>query len=429
MKHHYLFFLFLLGIHFILLIKGQKIEIEDEDDDDEEKVFTGTVIKYLNVTDIEEGEEWNGEDVIVSATQKKFNETFYNQLNSNEKALFDFLYEQCSQERPKLQFRATTNTFVDKNKVTMERVMTSLIFDNPQFWWIESYSISLKNAYVPVTEDEYKKVTNVTVNFLTKESVLTNITDDQIYEMNQELQFETDMLLYQIELLNIHSKYSLLRYLHDYIIRNTVYNSTAPGYIHTIYGPLVKHVGVCSGYSEVFKYIASFFGINVVLVRSLSHEWNYVNIKNKWYIVDVTWDDPAIPKQVYDSSENKMKEVIHRPDKGDYTNLSYDYFLVGSDAFENDPGAMKDHELIYSYFTKNDVIVYPIPEKKKYEYDPFNDDYVERIQNEDDEVETETETGGLEIPDINLNSTEIPNNGYGTSRMTFSYYLIILEVP
>ncbi|OUM58949.1 hypothetical protein PIROE2DRAFT_15659 [Piromyces sp. E2] len=373
MKYLYLFFFIILGIYYIGLVESQKIELVEDEEEDEETIFTGTVIKYLNVTEIEEmkgGEGGGGgeEDEVITSATKVFNKNFYNQLNSNEKALFDFLYEQCSQERPKTQYKAQTDTYVDKNKVTMEKVMTSLVLDNPQFWWIESYSISLKNAYKLISGDQYKKVTNVTVDFMTKDSILKGITDDQIYEMNQELQFETELLLYQIELMNIHSKFGLLRFLHDYIIRNVVYNTSGtPGYVHTIYGALVKHEGVCSGYSELFKYIASFFGINVVLARK----------------------------------KDETTDVVHRPDKGDYSNLIYSYFLVGSDAFKGDEVALTEHELIYSYFTKNNVIVYPIPEKKRYEYSPLNDEYVERIP----EIE-ETETENLDISDTHLNSPE-----------------------
>ncbi|ORX59100.1 hypothetical protein BCR36DRAFT_342850 [Piromyces finnis] len=382
-----LIILLFLWTSFILLTYSQKVvEIEEfnDNDDDDETVFTGTIIKYLNVTEEMEAEKEENE-VTTSATVKIFNETFYHQLNSNEKLLYDFLYEQCSQERPKTRFVALIDDYIDKSKVTMERVMTSFVFDNPQFWWIETYTITIKNACRRLEDNNYKILTNVTVDFVSKNSILNWITDEDIYKMNQEIQLETDILLYQIELLNIHTKYQLLQYLHDYIIRNTVYNTTAPSYVHTIYGPLVKHVGVCSGYSEVFKYIASFFGINVVLARSLTHEWNY---------------------------------IIHRPNKGDYSNLSYDYFLIGSNTLNEDLESSKEHTLIYSNFKNSNVIVYPTTETKDYVYNPLYFEYVERIREE-----------STNISDINLNSTEnsLPNND-NAKKGNLSYYFALLTL-
>jgi len=374
------------------------------EEEEEETVFTGRIIKYLNITDIPEG---NDDIAKISATKKVFNETFYNQLNSAEKDVYDCLYEKSNKEKPEIKFQVVIEKYIDKQKVNMERVMTSLVFDNPQFWWIESYSITLKNSYKDISELEVMRITILTVDFMTKDSQL-QLTRDEIYEMNKEIEIEVDLLLYQIDLLGIHSKYGLLKFIHDYIIRNTVYDDSAPSYTHTIYGPLVKHVGLCSGYSEVLKYVASFYGVNVVIVRSLSHEWNIVHINNKWYYIDVTWDDPAVSRDLYDNEGNRSDQTYIRPDKWDYSNLSHDYFLVGDKAFTDD-----DHELIYSYFTKSNVIVYPLSERKNYVYSPRYDEYVERIYSSSN------------IYNNNLNSTsEVDGNSESveTSQESSSNY-------
>ena len=70
--------------------------------------------------------------------------------------------------------------------------------------------------------------------------------------------------------------------------------------IHNIYGALYNKKVVCEGYARTFKYILDGLGIENVLVSGTgtnssgvteSHAWNYVKIDEKWYGVDVTWDD------------------------------------------------------------------------------------------------------------------------------------------
>ena len=156
--------------------ENAKIKVE-EVEEDEEIVFSGRIIKYLNITDIPE--EGNDEIAEISATKKVFNETFYNQLNSAEKDVYDCLYENSNKEKPEIQFQVVIEKYIDKQKVNMERVMTSLVFDNPQFWWIESYSITLKNSYKDISELEVMRITILTVDFMTKDSQL-QLTRDEI---------------------------------------------------------------------------------------------------------------------------------------------------------------------------------------------------------------------------------------------------------
>jgi len=48
--------------------------------------------------------------------------------------------------------------------------------------------------------------------------------------------------------------------------------------------------GVCSGYSLVFKELLDRQNIKCRYIKHLSHAWNVVCIKRKWYEVDLTWD-------------------------------------------------------------------------------------------------------------------------------------------
>lgn len=90
-------------------------------------------------------------------------------------------------------------------------------------------------------------------------------------------------------------------YVHDYIVKNTSYDydnylkNTIPDDDYTAYGALVYHTGVCSGYANAYKLLMDMLGIKCIVVTSdsMNHAWNMLQINNKWYHVDTTFDDPV----------------------------------------------------------------------------------------------------------------------------------------
>lgn len=114
------------------------------------------------------------------------------------------------------------------------------------------------------------------------------------------------------------SKYTKIKYIHDYIINNSEYDLTA-SMANNIYGALVKGKAKCDGYAHAFNYICQKAGIRTVTVLGRTvdsnadeyHVWNKVYYNKKWYNVDVTWDDPV----------NNLKE-----------NICYNYFMISDKA-------------------------------------------------------------------------------------------------
>ncbi len=64
---------------------------------------------------------------------------------------------------------------------------------------------------------------------------------------------------------------------------------------HTAYGALVEGKPVCSGYARAMTLLLACEGINSKLVFGQSqgeyHNWNLIELDDKWYHLDVTWDD------------------------------------------------------------------------------------------------------------------------------------------
>jgi hypothetical protein len=120
------------------------------------------------------------------------------------------------------------------------------------------------------------------------------------------------------------TEYEKVKIVHDYLVETIEYSEETGNNNYNIYGALVDKKAVCEGYSRAFKYILDDLDISSVLVygeaintngERESHTWNYVYLKDNWYAIDVTWDDPILRR-------GTMTDEI-----------KYSYFLKGSDDF------------------------------------------------------------------------------------------------
>jgi len=112
------------------------------------------------------------------------------------------------------------------------------------------------------------------------------------------------------------SEYTLVKSIHDYLIDNTVYSqSSSEQIIYYAYGPLLKGIGVCEGYSEAAQLLFDAVGIESIFVTGtvddkIPHAWNIVKIGGNYYQLDITWDDPITP----DGRPNKTYEYFNITD-------------------------------------------------------------------------------------------------------------------
>ena len=103
-----------------------------------------------------------------------------------------------------------------------------------------------------------------------------------------------------------------IKALHDYIIKNTVYDndSLTPGrrkkqdaltvlgtryFTDSQYNPGGHYLAVCEGYTLTFAALARNAGFEVRYVSSnnMSHAWNNIFINGAWRFLDLTWNDPS----------------------------------------------------------------------------------------------------------------------------------------
>lgn len=126
------------------------------------------------------------------------------------------------------------------------------------------------------------------------------------------------------------SDYHKVKKIHDYIVNLVNYDQTYSKY--TAYNALFNKSSVCEGYALLFYKMATEAGVSCRIVTSDNHAWNIVRLGEKWYHIDVTWDDPISDKPV----------------------LRYDYFLKGSKTMA------KTHTLSSMFTTKTFNRLYPI---------------------------------------------------------------------
>lgn len=121
--------------------------------------------------------------------------------------------------------------------------------------------------------------------------------------------------------------------VHDYLCVEVEYayqdylNDSVSLDAHNLKGALVDKIAVCDGYAGAFQYLMHRLSIPCNIITGISnggdHAWNQVCLDGKWYLVDVTWDDP-----VWDF----------------YGNVQKNYFLKSEDAFDAHTWNKADYE-------------------------------------------------------------------------------------
>lgn len=90
------------------------------------------------------------------------------------------------------------------------------------------------------------------------------------------------------------SQYDIVKYFHDYICENVVYDDEAEN-CNNIYGAFVNKRALCQGMAKAFSYLCGKVGIETLTVTGdadgIAHMWNMVKIGNEWYHIDTTYDN------------------------------------------------------------------------------------------------------------------------------------------
>lgn len=256
------------------------------------------------------------------------NKYLYSQLGENGKIIYEKLYENKENLKTGTYTIQFGNTFYDilsqengsdKLQEEYQTAIEAFTYDNPDVF------------YIDVTK-MYINIETIQKIFSTKYNVYINSAKDPTYLLDgftskeQIDQCESQVITVKNQILNqIAGKNDIekMRYIHDYLVDTIEYDQTfGEKNIYNIYGALVSKTCVCEGYAKASQYLLNEAGLENIIItgtatnsdgKTENHAWNYVNIDEKWYAIDTTWDDPIIV------GGGKLTNTIR-----------YRYFLKGS---------------------------------------------------------------------------------------------------
>ena len=143
------------------------------------------------------------------------------------------------------------------------------------------------NAFSHI-ETEFDSLGKVTIK------IERSYTDNEIEMINEKVD-EIYEKIYDSRL----SVESNIKNIYDYIVNTTKYDSLRSDKniieykSDTAYGPLFEGYAVCGGYTDLMQLFLEKMNLKSYRVSSSKHIWNAVEINNKWYHIDLTWDDPV----------------------------------------------------------------------------------------------------------------------------------------
>lgn len=256
------------------------------------------------------------------------NKYLYSQLGENGKIIYEKLYENKENLKTGTYTIQFGNAFYDilsqengsdKLQEEYQTAIEAFTYDNPDVF------------YIDVTK-MYINIETIQKIFSTKYNVYINSAKDPTYLLDgftskeQIDQCESQVIAVKNQILNqIAGKNDIekMRYIHDYLVDTIEYDQTfGEKNIYNIYGALVSKTCVCEGYAKASQYLLNEAGLENIIItgtatnsdgKTENHAWNYVNIDEKWYAIDTTWDAPIIV------GGGKLTNTIR-----------YRYFLKGS---------------------------------------------------------------------------------------------------
>lgn len=255
---------------------------------------------------------------------------YYKQLDDTGKIIYTALennINNLTQDNFKIDFSTNFNNLLNQpnGKYILDKSFQSALdaffYDHPDLFYIDLSKINLVTKYTTIG-----KKTTYSVSLAPKndKNYLADAFTSEAQLKNAINQVET---LKNNIVNNVSgNNYNKALIVHDTLVDLIEYDQTGSRLnAYNIYGALIEKQVVCEGYAKAFKYIMDSLNIPCILVsgeatnssgKTESHMWNYIQLEDNWYGVDVTWDDPLIVGGSKNSTSNLRRTYFC---KGYYT--------------------------------------------------------------------------------------------------------------
>lgn len=274
---------------------------------------------------VDQEEDGTVNTTVAERDWKQYSTSYvYEHMNSKEQELYDALDSVCLQfiqdsSEDALHLTDITGNsgeylsavHIDKSLIDFWHpcnskyidVVQLFIYANPQYYFTTSaYAKSGNNLYLycyPAFADGDDRAVTTNELFSKIDSWVEDINKDNTTRETIE-KYTHDFLC------------DTLSYDHDSADKMAVKDYSGDVYYsQSIYSAIDKNKTVCAGYSLTFELLMNALGVPTVTAYSDYHAWNKVNLNDdKWYAVDVTWDDQDELSKIDYTFYNKSDESI-----------------------------------------------------------------------------------------------------------------------
>ncbi len=295
---------------------------------------------------------------VYAVTDSEWNSYFYSQLTPNAKGIYDamsYMYKNkifIKGDSMEITDRVTSSSialFVNGNNQLIDdygAARDAFQYDNPDCFYIDWDQLSVRvnqdsagklHAFLGAGRSDTYLLKGMDKNRTNKanggygkgiegaiaqyEAKITEVVNN----IKNNAKSESDEIDKNVKMLGEAHDYVTLNMEYKHEWETTPPNTEEPkmkSTSRTAYDGLIYGQGVCEAYTRTFKAICDRLKIPCVCVYGVyspkttinePHIWNYVQINEKWYGVDVTHDDPTVMNGlfIYGTNENR------------------DFFLVG----------------------------------------------------------------------------------------------------
>lgn len=187
---------------------------------------------------------------------------------------------------------------------SFERAAVAVCYDHPEYSWILTGGISYGYATSSTNKPGVCQITQFSFAMKAVPDFASNMS-----AMNSEISRIVSLSEKET------TRYNQLQVFHDEICKLTTYNTEASKissdsvpkdwlYAWSPYGTFAGKPVVCEGYARAFKMLCDAANIPCALISGKGnggpHMWNAVQMDGeKWYAVDVTWDDQSSIMHTY----------------------------------------------------------------------------------------------------------------------------------